>query len=125
MKVVFAARRRITDDVDFPLGQNLLLARRLVEAGAGCVTVSGWVGPSPEGGAPLSAGGSVSAIKRELQAIHDLEERMVRIRRAIQHANQVTNVTIGKQARSIADWLVWRRDVSARGYTPLIMIRNL
>jgi hypothetical protein len=31
-----------------PLGQNLLLARRLVEAGAGCVTVSGWVGPSPE-----------------------------------------------------------------------------
>jgi hypothetical protein len=31
-----------------PLGQNLLLARRLVEAGARCVTVSGWVGPSPE-----------------------------------------------------------------------------
>lgn len=31
-----------------PLGQNLLLARRLVEAGAGCVTVSGWVGPSPD-----------------------------------------------------------------------------
>jgi hypothetical protein len=33
-----------------PLGQNLLLARRLVEAGARCVTVSGWTGPSPEGG---------------------------------------------------------------------------
>ncbi len=33
-----------------PLGQNLLLARRLVEAGASCVTVSGWVGPSPDGG---------------------------------------------------------------------------
>jgi hypothetical protein len=33
-----------------PLGQNLLLARRLVEAGASCVTVSGWTGPSPEGG---------------------------------------------------------------------------
>jgi hypothetical protein len=31
-----------------PLGQNLLLARRLVEAGASCVTVSGWVGPSPQ-----------------------------------------------------------------------------
>jgi len=31
-----------------PLGQNLVLARRLVEAGASCVTVSGWVGPSPE-----------------------------------------------------------------------------
>jgi hypothetical protein len=31
-----------------PLGQNLLLARRLVEAGASCITVSGWVGPSPQ-----------------------------------------------------------------------------
>ena len=31
-----------------PLGQNLLLARRLVEAGASCITVSGWVGPSPD-----------------------------------------------------------------------------
>ncbi len=37
-----------------PLGQNLLLARRLVEAGASCVTVSGWVGPSPEGGGGAS-----------------------------------------------------------------------
>src|SRR5207302_9916128 len=37
-----------------PLGQNLLLARRLVEAGAGCVTVTGWVGPSPDGGAGAS-----------------------------------------------------------------------
>jgi hypothetical protein len=32
-----------------PLGQNLLLARRLVEAGVSFVTVNGWVGPSPEG----------------------------------------------------------------------------
>src|SRR5262249_22788945 len=28
-----------------PLGQNLLLARRLVEAGVGFVTVNGWTGP--------------------------------------------------------------------------------
>jgi uncharacterized protein (DUF1501 family) len=35
------------------MGQNLLLARRLVEAGASCVTVTGWTGPSPtrDGGA--------------------------------------------------------------------------
>ncbi len=33
-----------------PIGQNLLLARRLVEAGASCVTVTGWTGPSPQGG---------------------------------------------------------------------------
>jgi hypothetical protein len=30
-----------------PLGQNLLLARRLVESGVGFVTVNGWAGPSP------------------------------------------------------------------------------
>src|SRR6476659_2525870 len=33
-----------------PIGQNLLLARRLCDAGSSCVTVSGWVGPSPSGG---------------------------------------------------------------------------
>lgn len=37
-----------------PLGQHLLLARRLVEAGVSCVTVSGWTGPSPEGGGGAS-----------------------------------------------------------------------
>lgn len=42
-----------------PLGQNLLLARRLVESGIGFVTVNGWTGPAPggaEGGArPVSS----------------------------------------------------------------------
>jgi hypothetical protein len=33
-----------------PLGQNLLLARRLIEAGVGFVTVNGWTGPAPEAG---------------------------------------------------------------------------
>lgn len=37
-----------------PLGQNLLLARRLVEAGVSFVTVNGWTGPAPgqKGGGP-------------------------------------------------------------------------
>lgn len=40
-----------------PLGQNLLLARRLVEAGVGFVTVNGWTGPAPgeRGGGPPSS----------------------------------------------------------------------
>jgi hypothetical protein len=40
-----------------PLGQNLLLARRLVEAGVGFVTVNGWTGPAPDagGGPPNSS----------------------------------------------------------------------
>jgi hypothetical protein len=40
-----------------PLGQNLLLARRLVEAGVGFVTVNGWTGraPNDKGGGPPSS----------------------------------------------------------------------
>ncbi|HKI37352.1 MAG TPA: DUF1501 domain-containing protein [Gemmataceae bacterium] len=41
-----------------PLGQNLLLARRLVEAGVGFVTVNGWTGQAPGeklGGPPSSS----------------------------------------------------------------------
>lgn len=59
-------------------------------------------------------GGSVSAIQRELQAIGDLEENQVSIRRAIQKVNETTQVTVGKTTRSIADWLVWRRDIAPR-----------
>lgn len=57
-------------------------------------------------------GGSVSAVAAEIQAIGDLEENKIAIRRAIQAANERTNITVGKQTRSIADWLVWRRDVA-------------
>src|SRR4051794_20067573 len=59
-------------------------------------------------------GGSVAAIKRELQAVRDLEERRITIRRAIQQANERVTVTVGKQTRSIADWLVWRREVAPK-----------
>src|SRR5262249_28103641 len=43
--------RRVRDRYGMhPLGQNLLLARRLVEAGVSFVTVNGWTGPAPNGG---------------------------------------------------------------------------
>ncbi|OAI41218.1 hypothetical protein AYO40_03670 [Planctomycetaceae bacterium SCGC AG-212-D15] len=40
-----------------PLGQNLLLARRLIESGVGFVTVNGWTGraPNDKGGGPPSS----------------------------------------------------------------------
>ena len=57
-------------------------------------------------------GGSVSAIRRELQSIHDLEERKITIRRAVQRANEQNSIVVGRQTRSIADWLVWRREVA-------------
>lgn len=62
---------------------------------------------------PLEAqGGSREAIKAERQAITDLRERVVKIRRAIHAANQTAEVPINGVTRTIADWLVWRRDVS-------------
>lgn len=56
-------------------------------------------------------GGSPVAIQKERQAITDLNELTIAIRRAIQDANSKETITIGKVTRSIADWLIWRRDV--------------
>jgi hypothetical protein len=57
-------------------------------------------------------GGSRQALERERQAIADLEERIVSIRAAIQQKNQETTISVGGETRSIADWLVWRREVA-------------
>jgi hypothetical protein len=58
-------------------------------------------------------GGSVEFVRRERQAIQDLQERVVAIRTAIQHANLTTSVTIQGATRTVTAWLNWRRDVSA------------
>ena len=39
-------------------------------------------------------------------------ERMISIRRAIQNVNASSKISINGRERSIADWLVWRRDVA-------------
>jgi hypothetical protein len=57
-------------------------------------------------------GGCAKAIAEEMQAIGDLHERFVNIRSAIAARNAAVNVTIGTTSRSVADWLVWRRDVA-------------
>ncbi|MCP3702268.1 MAG: hypothetical protein GY954_04965, partial [Alteromonas sp.] len=63
-------------------------------------------------------GGSEKAIAQERQAMHDLLERKVKIRRAIQQANEATALSINGINRTIADWLVWRREVApfAQGF---------
>lgn len=70
-------------------------------------------------------GGSVSVIAREMQAIADLEENRVTIRRAIQQANERTEITVGRTTRTIADWLVWRRDVAPGTQQFLRMLMSL
>jgi hypothetical protein len=57
-------------------------------------------------------GGSASLIANEFQAIRDLEERVITLRNAIQTANETNKIAIEGDERSIADWLVWRREVS-------------
>lgn len=57
-------------------------------------------------------GGSYQAIVRERQAMTDLEARIVALRRGIQMANEATSISINGVTRTIADWLVWRRDVA-------------
>ncbi len=62
---------------------------------------------------PLTKDGTTSPayVKAELQAIRDLEDNKLRIRRAIQTANDVTLMTVAGVTRSMSDWLVWKRDV--------------
>lgn len=59
-----------------------------------------------------SQGGSRKFVTEERQAIGDLLRRIVQIRAAIQRVNASTLVTIGGEEKSIADWLVWRRECS-------------
>lgn len=56
-------------------------------------------------------GGSYQAIVRERQAVGDLETRVVKLRRGIQRANDLTVISLEGMSMPISDWLVWRRDV--------------
>lgn len=58
-------------------------------------------------------GGSLEFVKRERQAIEDLEKRIVAIRTAIQRSNLETRATVGSDTYSVQEWLNFRREVSA------------
>src|SRR3990167_282936 len=73
-------------------------------------------------------GGTVQIIFREWQAIRDLEERVIKIRREISlanHANVISIVTSNQSrtTRTIADWLVWKREVAKWHQALLAKIR--
>lgn len=57
-------------------------------------------------------GGSPLSIDRERQAITDLYEQQIAIRRAIAEVNAREQVSVDGQTRTIADWLVWKREVA-------------
>lgn len=57
-------------------------------------------------------GGQLAVIGNELQALHDLRENEVAIRRAIAESNAQVEVSVNGTTRTIADWLRWRREVA-------------
>lgn len=58
-------------------------------------------------------GGSEKFITQERQALGDLEKRIIAIRAAIQRSNLDSSLTVGSKSLKVAEWLTWRREVSA------------
>lgn len=58
------------------------------------------------------SGGSAALIQSEMQGIRDLQARLIRIRSAVQQANQTSQLTVEGQTMTIADWLTWRREIA-------------
>lgn len=59
-------------------------------------------------------GGSFKAVESELQAINDLFKRVIKIRLGINDANAKTTLTILDKSLTVAEWLVWKRDVAPK-----------
>lgn len=57
-------------------------------------------------------GGSDKLISQERQAIGDLYEQQIAIRRAIAAVNAKETISVDGLTRTIADWLVWKREVA-------------
>lgn len=57
-------------------------------------------------------GGSPNVLKGRKQAIGDLLTRKVMLRLAINQANLSTMLKIGQTEKSVAGWIVWRREAS-------------
>jgi hypothetical protein len=58
------------------------------------------------------AGGSEAYINSELQAIGDLQKRVIALRTAIQQANMNTDLTLADEKMSVYEWLIWRREIA-------------
>jgi hypothetical protein len=57
-------------------------------------------------------GGSNKKLAEEMQAIKDLEQRVVDLRREINFVNDTTQIEIEGVKRTIAAWIIWRREVA-------------
>lgn len=69
-------------------------------------------------------GGSEEFIKKELQAIADLERNHIKVRTAIQAVNLSVNLTINGTTMSIAEWLTWKKEVAYRQISAISDMRK-
>lgn len=58
-----------------------------------------------------SNGGSSEVYRKEVQALHDLRQRLIEIRSKISQANLKTKLKIGDSEKTIFEWLTWKREV--------------
>lgn len=70
-------------------------------------------------------GGSAAVIARERQSMDDLEDRIVELRLGIQRAHAVTALKVGDKTKTIAAWLIWRRDVAPLRQQNLAALRSV
>ena len=61
-----------------------------------------------------ASGGQPAFVRATMQAIHDLDARFIRIRHAIQLSNENPQnaITINGNTRTIAEWLIWKREMA-------------
>lgn len=57
-------------------------------------------------------GGQSQVIARETQSIMDLCERLVALRTAVNSANMRNTVTVLGETKTLAEWIVWKREVA-------------
>jgi hypothetical protein len=68
-------------------------------------------------------GGSPEFIRRERQAVRDLEARLVRLRTTVQAANVRETLTVDGDTRTLAEWLTWRREIQPGQASFLMTLR--
>lgn len=69
-------------------------------------------------------GGSEKAVAAAFQSIADLQQRVIKIRAAIQRANLENTLTIEGKGQSVANWLTWRKEVAPFQQKTLTLLRQ-
>lgn len=71
-------------------------------------------------------GGTREFIKAALQSVQDLEKRIVALRVGINQANLNSSVEINGDSRTVAEWLVWKRELVSNQQTFFVQVsRNI